>query len=189
MPPDSLNEIHANDHQRRLRNDAAARSMIARENPADIAASSRRPTDTHPATTPDLEPAATARGERYRETLIRFRQGLSSRRVTPVGAILLVVLVLAIAAVFVGPPSAQGPAFALITIITLILLAPGISTRLGSAGTTHGLNGRITKTLTDRRSEFRPRPRRSSTDDVETSTSDDVRRRARERYNEKNDTH
>jgi hypothetical protein len=129
MPPDSLNEIHANDHQRRLRDDAAARSRIPRENPADIAASSRRPTDTHPATTPDLEPAVTARGERYGETLmIRFRQGLSSRRVTPVGAILLVVLVLATIVVFVGPPSAHGPAFALITIITLILLASGIST-------------------------------------------------------------
>jgi hypothetical protein len=109
----------------------------------------------------------------------RLKLLAGSISLTPLGALVLVVLVGAIAVVLVGPKSAQPAAFILAALMLLFTVGGRSGGRAGGRG---GRTARrSTKSIADGRAEFHARSRSDSNDATAGEASEELWRRERER--------
>jgi hypothetical protein len=101
----------------------------------------------------------------------RLKLSVGSISLTPLGALVLVVLLSSIATALAGPKPAQTPAF-ILAVLILLLAAGGLS---------GGRHGRSTKSLADRRAEFGARSRSDPNDATADEADEQLWRRERER--------
>jgi hypothetical protein len=115
----------------------------------------------------------------YNVRVDNLKRWLGSFTVAPIGVVLLTTLGVAAAIALLGPSVAQAPALVVAVVIALFLLAGGLS---------GGRGGRTTKSLEDRRAEFGARPRRSTSERVESPAEAEIWQRERERYQSRRET-
>jgi hypothetical protein len=97
---------------------------------------------------------------------------MRSYTITPVGVLLLIILVGALILAGVGPASTQAPAFVVGILILLFLVAGSLS---------GGVMGRSTKTLLDRRAEYGAKRRDATGGPAEPADDSALWQRERER--------
>jgi hypothetical protein len=105
--------------------------------------------------------------------MARFRQRVSTTKLTPIGWVVFGLLIAAVAVLILGPHSAEGAALAVAVLVLLGLVAGGLS---------GGRTGRSANGLDDRRTEFHPHTRDTSAVAPDEQREADLWRREQERY-------
>jgi hypothetical protein len=105
----------------------------------------------------------------------RVRHYLASLTITPLGGVVLVVLLVAVGLFLFGPSTAQMPAL-IVVIVLMVGVVGGVPLGRGGAG------GWRNPSLAGRRGEFNPPTRNVSDDPLSASAEAELWRKERERY-------
>jgi hypothetical protein len=108
--------------------------------------------------------------------VIRLRRYLESITITPVGIVILLLLVLSLGTFAFGPSDAQAPGLVAAVVLAVFLLGANMPT-MGAIG------GQRTKTLDERRAEVHPHGRSDdSASSLTVQDEEELWRKERERY-------